>query len=129
MARKVNKRKATNSRPAGKTRQRARTAKKPASRPPTANGSASPTGLCNGLVVQVPYDTVHGPYDTLGQVTTDVYDGQNSLTRVEEPGARPSPFAPALQRLKKPKQRPSRKRANAKAPKKTKTSAQKRKRG
>src|SRR5262249_34840361 len=121
-AKKVNKRKVPNRRAGGKSGKRARPRKESASRPLTANGSPPFASGYNGLVIQL-------PYDRLEQVTTSVYDGQNRLTRTEEPGAHPSLFAPALPNLEEPKQRASRKGAHAKVPKKRKTAAQKRKRG
>jgi hypothetical protein len=113
MAKKVNQRPAPGGRAAGKAGQRA---PEPASPPPTSGGS--PPLACASYGV---------PHDTMGEVTTYVYDAQNRLTRIEDPRPAPSPLAPNRQKLRAPKQKSSRKRANGKATQKSNNAQRQRK--
>jgi hypothetical protein len=111
MAKKVNKRPAPSGPAAGNARRGSRAAKEPARTLLPANGS--PPLVCASYAV-----LAQAPYDTMAEVTTYVYDAQNRLTRIEDPGPAPSPLAPDRQEARGPKQRSSGKRANAKTPKK-----------
>ena len=120
MAKKVNKRPSRSGPAAGKAGRRCRAAQEPARPPLPANGPPPGTWLGNRLVPPV-------PYGTMGEVTTYVYDAQNRLTRIEDPRPAPCLLAPDLQKLRAPKQKSSRKRANGKTPQKSNNAQRQRK--
>jgi YD repeat-containing protein len=108
MAKKVNKRQAPSGPAAGKAGQRS----PEAASPPPATGGSPPLASCgNGVFAQL-------PNDTMGEVITYVYDGQNRLTREVDLNPPASSSTPDRQKPRGPKQRASRKRANGRTPKK-----------
>jgi hypothetical protein len=122
MTKKNNQRQVASGHAAGKAGQRRRRLKEPASPPPTGTDSLSFVYDPNAMLAQA-------PWDRLGTVTTYVYDPQNCVTRLEEPIAPASPYAPDLQKLRKEKPRAAGQRAKGKAPKKSNRSHAKRRRG
>jgi YD repeat-containing protein len=120
MAKKVNKRKARNGRAAGTSGKRARPRNEPASRPLTANGPTPLGSGYNGLVTQL-------PYDRLQQVTTYVYDGQNQLTTIQDPGEQLASFPPDAKRVGEEQQGSSRKPKKHESPQKKNNTYPKRK--
>ena len=121
MAKKVTKRQARGG-PAGKARNRPRPAKEASSPPPTANGSPPVASANNGLLAEP-------TRDPLNQTTTYVNDGQNCLTRIEDPFQPLLSLSPDVNSPEARQKRSSRKRENGKTRIKRNNTQQKRKPG